>query len=128
MMLLLAACAIVGSTASRDASAADDRDNPLPRTGLALLMIEEPGCAYCLRWRQEVQPGYERSEEGRKAPLVQLMRSDPAVAGFPRIVYSPTFLLLSDGREVGRIVGYAGANLFWWQIGPLMEQANRRAD
>jgi hypothetical protein len=127
-MLLLAACAIVGVTAAREASAADDRANPLARTGLTLLMIEEPGCTYCLRWRNEVQPGYERSEEGRRAPLVQMMRGDPAVAGFPRIVYSPTFLLLSDGREVGRIVGYSGANLFWWQIGPLMEQVTRRAD
>lgn len=119
---------MVGSMASREASAADDRATSLARTGLALLMIEEPGCTYCLRWRQEVQPGYERSEEGRKAPLIQMMRGDPAVAGFPRIVYSPTFLLLSDGREVGRIVGYAGANLFWWQIGPLMEQAKSSAD
>lgn len=90
-------------------------------TGVRLIMIEEPGCAFCLRWRKEVEPGYVRSEEGRIAPLVHAMRDDPAVSKLPRIVYTPTFVLMQDQREIGRIVGYAGPDLFWWQIKPLLD-------
>lgn len=90
-------------------------------TGTRLVMIEEPGCSFCLRWRKEVEPGYVRSDEGRLAPLVHALRDDPAVAGLPRIVYTPTFVLMKDQREIGRIVGYAGADLFWWQIKPLID-------
>jgi hypothetical protein len=29
---------------------------------------------------------------------------------------TPTFIFVRDEVEVGRIVGYPGAELFWWQI------------
>ena len=29
------------------------------------------------------------------------------------IVYSPTFVLMADGREIGRILGYPGEDHFW---------------
>ena len=38
-------------------------------------------------------------------------------------MFSPTFVMLVRGREVGRIVGYAGADLFWMQLAALIEDA-----
>lgn len=85
-----------------------------------LVMIGDPGCPYCARFEREVAPGYQASEDGRLAPLVRRDRRDADIAFIPRVVYSPTFVMLVRGREVGRIVGYAGVDLFWMHLAGLM--------
>ncbi len=32
------------------------------------------------------------------------------------ILYTPTFVLVAGGREIGRIEGYAGEHFFWGQL------------
>ena len=86
-----------------------------------LIMIGDPGCPYCARWEREVAPGYVASEDGKLAPLVRRDRHDRDIAFIERVVFSPTFVMLVHGREVGRIVGYGGADLFWMQLAALME-------
>lgn len=86
-----------------------------------LVMIRDPGCPYCARWDREVAPGYVASEDGKIAPLVRRDRHDRDIAFIPRVVFSPTFVMLVHGREVGRIVGYGGADIFWMQLAALME-------
>ncbi len=86
-----------------------------------LVMISDPGCPYCARWEREVAPGYVASDDGKLAPLVRRDRHDRDIAFIPRVVFSPTFVMLVHGREVGRIVGYGGADLFWMQLAALME-------
>ena len=86
-----------------------------------LVMISDPGCPYCARWEREVAPGYVASEDGKLAPLVRRDRHDRDIAFIPRVVFSPTFVMLVHGREVGRIVGYGGADLFWMQLAALMD-------
>ncbi len=86
-----------------------------------LVMISDPGCPYCARWEKEVAPGYEAGEDAKIAPLVRRFRHAPDIAFIERVVYSPTFVMLVRGREVGRIVGYGGADLFWMQLAGLME-------
>ena len=88
-----------------------------------LIMVEDPGCPYCARWMAEVAPGYAMSPEGAFAPLRRVGRSDPRVAGFQRVVYSPTFIVVRDGVEVGRIIGYGGADSFWPQVSQLLAKA-----
>ena len=88
-----------------------------------LLMVEDRGCPYCARFDAEARDSYVNSAEGRLAPLVRRRRGDPAIARLERIVYSPTFVLLVEGREVGRTVGYQGADLFWMEIASLMRKA-----
>ena len=83
-------------------------------------MIGDPGCPYCARFEREVAPGYRASEDGQLAPLVRRDRHDADVAFIPRVVYSPTFVMLIRGREIGRIVGYGGADLFWMQLAGLL--------
>ena len=85
-----------------------------------LVMIGDVGCPYCARFEREVAPGYTASDDGKLAPLVRRFRHDADVAFLPRIVYSPTFVMLVRGREIGRIVGYAGADLFWMQVAALL--------
>lgn len=88
-----------------------------------LVVISDPGCPYCARWERDVAPGYEASEDGKLFPLARRDRRAPDVAFIPRIVYSPTFVMLVRGQEVGRIVGYSGSELHWSQLAALIEDA-----
>ena len=88
-----------------------------------LVMVGDPGCPYCARWDEEVSRSYRMSEEGKFAPLVQRTRGDPEISDLKKIVYSPTFVMLAYGQEVGRIVGYQGSDLFWMQLEQLAAKA-----
>lgn len=84
-----------------------------PTNRLELVMLEEQGCGYCRRWHQEVGPGYGRSDEGKRAPLKRVDLASTEATRFARVVYTPTFVLVRDGEERGRITGYPGADFFW---------------
>lgn len=98
----------------------------LPARAAELLMFEERGCPWCLRWKQEVGVGYPRTPEGQRAPLrtVELHLGAPQGVQLALPVrVSPTFVLVDDsGREVGRIVGYPGADFFWGLFGELAKK------
>lgn len=96
---------------------------------LNLVMIEEDGCRYCELWLQEVGGSYAASREGRRAPLIRLDIKSAAARRFSRVVYTPTFILVrSDGWEVGRIIGYPGAEHFWGAFGRLLAKAGGSED
>lgn len=92
---------------------------------MELLMFEEPGCPWCRRWHQEVGPAYPNTPEGRSAPLrvVDIGARIEGVQLASRIRFSPTFVLVRQGREVGRINGYPGADFFWPALGDLLAKA-----
>jgi len=93
------------------------------RAEVRLLMIEAAGCVYCLRWNAEVGDAYDRTDEGRTAPLLRADLHDPLPEGVRlRVpaVFTPTFVLLNDGHEVGRIEGYPGEHFFWPLLGRLI--------
>ena len=116
---LLTLVLIAGAARAERVFSASDIDPASARA--VLVMIGDPGCPYCARWEREVAPGYIASEDGKLAPLVRRNRGAPDIAFIERVVYSPTFVMLVGGREVGRIIGYAGADLFWMQLAGLME-------
>ncbi|QYK42912.1 MAG: thioredoxin family protein [Paracoccaceae bacterium] len=88
-----------------------------------LLMFERPGCSWCERWHAEIAPAYPNTDEGRAAPLQRLQVSEPLPDGVtldrPAIL-TPTFVLIEDGREVGRIEGYPGDQFFWFLLGEVL--------
>ncbi len=90
-----------------------------------LVMFERVGCQYCAQWNEEVGPEYAQTDEGRSAPLVRLdvnadLPADMRLTSRP--VYTPTFVLVKDGQEVGRIEGYPGEDFFWPMLGQLLSQ------
>jgi hypothetical protein len=90
-----------------------------------LLMVEQAGCLYCARWTAEVGDAYALTAEGRLAPLqrTQLREELPAGVALSRpATFTPTFVLLNDGAEVGRIEGYPGEDFFWPLLGQLIGQ------
>lgn len=95
-----------------------------------LLMFERDGCPWCLRWHQEVGVGYPKSEEGQRAPLRVLRDAAPDKIGASLkspVTMAPTFVLIAEGREVGRIVGYPGAEFFYGLLDELMKKLDRGA-
>ena len=88
-----------------------------------LVMFTEAGCPWCARWDREVGVAYARSEEGRIAPLRRIDISEAQRSGFrlaAAVTVTPTFVLVEDGAEVGRIVGYPGADFFWGMLEQLI--------
>lgn len=81
-----------------------------------LMMVEEEGCSWCIRWNSDVGGEYALTQEGKTAPLWRQDISDPLPDGVTltsQPQFTPTFILLVDGTEVNRIEGYPGEGFFW---------------
>ena len=110
---LLAASLLLAAAARPVAAAGEFR----------LLMFDAPDCAYCARFEAEIGGAYDRTEEGRLAPLERhaLAKGAPAdVVLAEPVLYTPTFVLVEAGREVGRITGYPGDEFFWPLLADLL--------
>jgi thioredoxin-related protein len=119
LLLLALALAALAVTAVRPAAAAE------------LVMFEAAGCPHCARWNREIAPIYPKTAEGKQAPLrrVDIAQPRPAdLAAIANIVYTPTFVLLDDCREIGRIVGYGGDEIFWSLLTELVAKLDRRRE
>lgn len=92
-----------------------------PSAAAELLMFEQPGCSWCRRFDAEIGPIYAKTEEGRQAPLRRVaLGGDTAPAALSAPVrFTPTFVLVDDGREIGRITGYMSEDAFWGLLGGL---------
>jgi hypothetical protein len=89
-----------------------------------LVMFETAGCPSCEAWDREVGVVYGRTEAGRRAPLRRVVLDGPRPADLGHIdgiVYTPTFVLLDEGHEIGRILGYPGDNHFWGLLGMILD-------
>ena len=100
-----------------------------PGPGLAgaaeLVMFESDSCLYCERWHAEIGPAYPKTTEGRMAPLRRVDIDGPRpkdLASIRGIVFTPTFVLWRDGREVGRFAGYPGEIFFWPMLAELLKK------
>ena len=96
-----------------------------PAGAAELVMFEERGCSWCARFHAEIGPIYAKTEEARKAPLRRVDLGGGLPAEFVHlrpVSFTPTFVLLENGREIGRIQGYPGAMHFWGLLGMLLER------
>lgn len=94
-----------------------------PLAAAELVMLEQPGCPWCARFNAEIAPAYARTDEGRRAPLrrVDITRDWPEdLAAVSPERFTPTFILVEDGRELGRIRGYPGDEFFWYLLNDLL--------
>ena len=90
-----------------------------------LLMAEEDGCYWCGKWNEEIAHIYPKTTEGKIAPLKRYDLHDekPDVALKQRVHYTPTFILVQNGNEIGRIEGYPGEDHFWGLLTMMFENA-----
>jgi thioredoxin-related protein len=95
-----------------------------------LVMFAQAGCPWCESFDREIAPIYPKTEEGLRAPLrrVDIKRSVPADLAFiDRERLTPLFVLVDQGREVGRIRGYPGEDNFWGLLGVLIKRLDADA-
>lgn len=98
---------------------------PLPGRAMELVMVEQPGCVYCAAWDKAIAPIYPKTEAGQAAPLVRVdLRADPpeGVTYARPVLFTPTFILVDDGAEVGRIEGYPGEDFFWGLLEQMLDR------
>lgn len=101
---------------------------PLPAKAAELVMFEQKSCVWCQRFDREIAPAYDKTTEGKRAPLrrVDFARPLPADLAFvTRERFTPVFVLVDQGREIGRIRGYPGETFFWGLFAGLIERLDR---
>ncbi len=90
-----------------------------------LVMFEQAGCPWCQKFDSEIAPIYGKSEDGLRAPLrhVDIDKALPPDLSFIQVErFTPVFVLVDKGREIGRIRGYGGEEMFWTQLYMLMQK------
>jgi thioredoxin-related protein len=93
--------------------------------GVHLVMFDAPGCEFCEVWNEQIGGVYAKTPEGKFASLVRMDRLEAGTAlpGIKPIIYTPTFVLIRDSEEVGRITGYMGEDFFWMLLGEILHKA-----
>lgn len=124
-VLFIAVSALVGISVSAG-HAGLDVEAPLPASNLELVVMEAEGCTYCELFRRDVLPAYQVSERAKDMPIRFLDINDatPETLGLESdIDIVPTFIVLKNHKEVGRIPGYMGPEFFFHSINHLVSSA-----
>jgi thioredoxin-related protein len=92
-----------------------------------LIMYSQHGCPWCIRWHKDIGPAYPLSPEGRYAPLreVDIRDTVPGVQLKKPVTLTPTFVLVENGQEIGRVTGYPGKEFFWELLGEIIPPFHR---
>ena len=99
-----------------------------PAYSAELVMFEQKSCVWCQRFDREIAPAYDKTSEGKRAPLRRLDIAQPVPADLAfigRERFTPVFVLVDNGREFGRIRGYPGEAFFWGLLATLLERIDR---
>ncbi|NIZ59786.1 hypothetical protein DL239_02220 [Sedimentitalea sp. CY04] len=92
-----------------------------------LVMVEEKGCVWCAQWNDEIAHIYPKTTEGKAAPLrrMDIHAARPDDLTFSQSLnFTPTFVLMVDGKEASRIEGYPGEDFFWGLLGQMLSDAS----
>ena len=88
-----------------------------------LLMIDDEFCTWCHKWEKEIGVIFNLTPESCQAPLRRVDIDDDLPKtlkiGDP-VQYTPTFILIHQQEEVGRITGYPGEEFFWAMLNELL--------
>jgi thioredoxin-related protein len=118
--MIRATCAALALSLFAAAASAQER--------IELLFVDRAGCPWCARFEREAMKAYELSDLGKLAPLRRASLDDgqPRDAALDEPVrFTPTFVLLKDGRETARIVGYSDNALFFGLVEKHIAAASR---
>ena len=99
--------------------------------GAQLVMFEQQGCEWCEVWNEEIGVVLPKTPEGKCASFSRFDIHNPTSKVLERIkpiIYTPTFVVFEDGKEVGRVLGYAGEDFFWFQLASQLKKLQRKCD
>ncbi|MBI1205165.1 MAG: hypothetical protein GC182_21885 [Rhodopseudomonas sp.] len=101
---------------------------PYRAAAAELVMFEQRGCPWCQVFDREISPIYPKTDEGHVAPLRRVNIDAPLPPDLKFIQIerlTPLFVLIDNGREIGRIRGYPGEANFWGLLDELVKELNR---
>lgn len=90
-----------------------------------LIMIEQENCPWCEAFHEEIGGIYHKTDEGKRAPLRLIDIHDEPPEDLKSMtpgIYTPTFVLWNDGKEISRIRGYPGDEFFWYLLGQMLDK------
>ena len=94
-----------------------------------LIMFEQKGCVWCAKFNAEIAPAYGKTDEGKIAPLRRVDIDETIPEDLANITidrFTPSFVLIDNGEEIGRIRGYPGDEFFWFLVGDLIDQLQEK--
>ena len=93
--------------------------NVKANTTIELVFITSEHCLFCKAWERQVGYLYDQTPYGKAAPLRRIDISEIQIAMpnlSPKVIGTPTFIIISSGQEIGRIRGYTDPDMFYWQL------------
>jgi hypothetical protein len=97
-----------------------------PPSAVELVVIEARGCPMCQLFRDEIAPIYRATARAGRAPLrfVDVAHANLETMGLTSPVdIIPTVILMRDGTEIDRLVGYTGPDIFMHAIGVMLGES-----
>lgn len=119
---------MLGAFAARNQLvAAFDAASSARAASVELLVFEHPDCQYCRVFRRDVLPRYQEGTVTSKTRVrfIDLEKTDTAglnLHGGIHIV--PTFVLMQNGHEVDRIVGYWAPDNFFRMLSSILDRTD----
>ncbi len=88
-----------------------------------LLMITADYCIYCQIWEKEIGKIYPKTDISKIFPLEKIELDEQSIRS-ESVNYetkiTPTFIFFKEKEEIGRIIGYSSAEMFWWQVDEIL--------
>ncbi len=88
-------------------------------------MFRQAMCEWCEVWDDEVGVVYDKTREGRQVPIREVDIHDKRpgdLNDIKPVIFTPTFVLMDKGVELGRIMGYPGEDFFWGLLDQMLKK------
>tara|TARA_B100000287_G_scaffold430476_1_gene485827 strand:+ start:161 stop:547 length:387 start_codon:yes stop_codon:yes gene_type:complete len=96
--------------------------------GSKLLFFTDKTCPFCQRWEKDIGDIYPKTEYSEEFKLIRISFDTDfksQISGLKKtILGTPTFVFVYLGKEIGRIEGYNGPEMFWWQVESIVNSRN----
>ena len=89
-----------------------------------LVMITADYCIYCQIWEKEIGEIYPKTDISKSFPLERIELEENSISndsGNYETKITPTFIFFRENEEIGRIIGYSSAEMFWWQVDEILD-------
>ena len=90
-----------------------------------LVMITADYCVYCQIWEKEIGEIYPKTDISKSFPLERIELDENSInndSGNYETKITPTFVFFKENEEIGRIIGYTSAEMFWWQVDEILDR------
>ena len=90
-----------------------------------LVMITADYCIYCQIWEKEIGNIYPKTDIAKSFPLERIELDAHSMGNDldnNETKITPTFVFFEENQEIGRIIGYSSAEMFWWQVDEILDR------